>query len=111
MIVTQRDQIKSDAEEWLRMYGDLVGEPPWSDHTYKQLADRVRALNLETCTALDLNRAVDKIKVVDGVEKETGGWGMLYCDACQKYSENPVWRQEEWSMCVPCAKEFINDAG
>lgn len=101
-IVSQREAIKSSRGRWFRQYQQRPDEEKamWSDKTFGDIRVALNALNLETCSADDVKKAIDV---------RHGSWVAFECGACES-TPDPIARlgyDLDVYLCGKCLAETL----
>lgn len=104
--VHRRDIIRGVRKRWLDQYKHYANDDPlgWKkDHTAGQIRKALAALDLETCSVADVDKAIG-----------TTGWADNKCNECDKnfpvilqLGQTPEYEARWWNICLSC----LNKAG
>jgi hypothetical protein len=110
--ITERDMIREVREKHTRQYGawsrDSTVYPLEGPVQIGTIRDRLKALDLETCSAADVDKAIGR-----------SGWAELKCDACDtpvkkivRIGAEPDYEARWQDLCREClikALKIITD--
>lgn len=114
-IIKLRDIIRDAPSRWMKQYSLSADHAPlsWNGaETYGDVRRRLSALDLETCSQADIERAIGR-----------PDWASLICDECQferehviRIGQEPDYEARWQDLCAECIQKaakmlLLRDAG